>query len=112
MIDYDALPTRSVEGVVGETAKRSKVKKLTQEQIARMPVGERLRLMNAIWESFENDAGVPPVSPALAKELRRRLAEHRKNPSSALGWEDVCASLEHELASSRARRPPRRSTRR
>jgi putative addiction module component (TIGR02574 family) len=60
-----------------------------------LPVSERIQLVEDIWDSIAQDASEPGVSLSAEHraELRRRLAEHRADPSSAVPWEQVRAKL-------------------
>ena len=69
------------------------------DAILKMPVPERLDLMEAIWESL---ADSPEAETALAltdeqrEDLDRRLAEHLADPGSAIPWEEVHRRLADE----------------
>ncbi len=60
-----------------------------------LPVSERIQLVEDIWDSIAQDAAEPDVSLSVEHrtELRRRLAEHRADPTSAVPWEEVRAKL-------------------
>jgi putative addiction module component (TIGR02574 family) len=60
-----------------------------------LPVSERIQLVEDIWDSIAQDATEPDVSLSAEHraELRRRLAEHRADPSSAVPWEEVRSKL-------------------
>ncbi len=60
-----------------------------------LPVSERIQLVGDIWDSIAQDATEPGVSLSVEHraELRRRLAEHRADPASAVPWEEVRAKL-------------------
>lgn len=60
-----------------------------------LPVSERIQLVEDIWDSIAQDAAEPDVnlSAEHRAELRRRLAEHRADPASAVPWEEVRAKL-------------------
>ncbi len=58
-------------------------------EILELPVDERIRLVELIWDSI---AAVPesvPVSDELKVELDRRLAEFEANPEASRPWEEV-----------------------
>jgi putative addiction module component (TIGR02574 family) len=58
-------------------------------EIRKLPVTERLQLVGEIWESILEDPELLPVSQELIQELEARLAAHRREPGSAIPWEDV-----------------------
>jgi putative addiction module component (TIGR02574 family) len=60
----------------------------------KLSVSERIQLVEDLWDSVANEA---PASIVLTTEqsveLHARLAAHRANPSSAVPWDQVRASL-------------------
>ncbi len=69
------------------------------EDIKVLSVDERLRLVDAIWESIAAQPHAFPVTEAQKRELERRAAAHAANPSEVVPWETVRAE-----ALARARR--------
>ncbi len=60
----------------------------------KLSVAERIQLVEDLWDSIAADAAnLPPISDELYAELERRMAEHEKDPSTALDWEDVRKEL-------------------
>lgn len=59
----------------------------------KLSVAERLQLVEDIWDSIAQDTGAVPVPPEVLDEAERRLAEHRRDPDSAVPWEGVKAEL-------------------
>lgn len=65
------------------------MKPLPVTEILELPVRERIRLVELIWDSI---AAVPeeiPVSDELRAELDLRLAEFEANPEAGLPWDEV-----------------------
>jgi putative addiction module component (TIGR02574 family) len=56
--------------------------------LRRLTVAERIQLVEDLWDSIAEDDpdGAFPVTPELARELDRRLAEHERDPSAAEDW--------------------------
>ena len=52
----------------------------------RLPVGERVDLVEAIWDSIATEAGLMPLSDEQAAVIDQRLDEHRQNPSAGEAW--------------------------
>ncbi len=63
-------------------------------ELLKLSPAERIQLAEDLWDSV---AAQPESLPALSddqrKEIERRVAEHARDPSSALTWEDVRARL-------------------
>ncbi len=62
--------------------------------VVSLPVAERLRLVEAIWDSIAEVPEQLELSPAQAAELDRRLAEFEKDPTLGSPWQEVRERLE------------------
>jgi len=62
----------------------SELMKLTPE--------ERIELVEDLWDSIASDA-VPPLTDEEKNELERRLEDHRRDPSTAITWDELKAEL-------------------
>ena len=67
--------------------------KLPVAEILELPVAERLRLLELIWDSITEVPEAVPVSDALRAELEDRLAEFEANPEGGLSWDEVRESV-------------------
>lgn len=63
------------------------------DDILKLPVDERLEIMERIWESLDENVPVSEYEINVAKE---RLEEYQKNPDSSLNWEEVKNNLFHK----------------
>ena len=63
----------------------------TLAEIAELSIDDRLRLIDAIWDSIAAEAGEAALSVEELQELERRLAAHRANPEHVVSWEEVKA---------------------
>ena len=61
--------------------------------IDRLPIDERLSLVEEIWESIAADPAAFPLSDAQRAELDRRIAAHDANPEAVIAWAEVKASV-------------------
>lgn len=59
----------------------------------KLPIPERLRLVEDIWNSIAEDAKTLPLTDEQRAELDRRWAEHERDPSSAIPWDQVRSEL-------------------
>lgn len=60
-------------------------------ELLRLPADKRADLAMALWESLD-DAGrdaALELTPEQRAELDRRWAEHERDPSSAIPWDEV-----------------------
>jgi putative addiction module component (TIGR02574 family) len=64
------------------------------EDALRLPVAERIELVQAIWDSVVAESPAVPVTPEQRAELDRRLADAEADPSNERPWSEVRASLE------------------
>jgi putative addiction module component (TIGR02574 family) len=65
-------------------------------ELMKLTPAERIELAEDLWESVEPE-DVPPLTAEQKKELDRRLAEHERDPSTALTWDEVKARLQSRL---------------
>ncbi|MHB8321360.1 MAG: addiction module protein [Acidithiobacillus sp.] len=61
--------------------------------ILELPVQERIRLVELIWDSVAAVPEAVEISPALKVELEARLAEFEANPEAGYSWDQVKSSL-------------------
>ena len=61
--------------------------------IDRLTVGERLQLIEQVWDSLRRGAGVLPLNEAERAVIEARRAEHRADPGAAVAWGSVRAEL-------------------
>jgi putative addiction module component (TIGR02574 family) len=60
--------------------------------IDRLPVEERLVLVEEIWDSIAADTATVPLTDAQRVELQNRIEEDDANPDEVTSWEHVKAS--------------------
>ncbi|MBJ6983747.1 addiction module protein [Luteimonas sp. MC1750] len=60
----------------------------------KLSVSERIQLAEDIWDSIpaENPDAVT-LTPVQLQEIRTRLDEHERDPSSAVAWDEVRSEL-------------------
>ena len=57
--------------------------------IRTLPIEDRLRIANDLWDSVESDSPKRELSEALKAELDRRIADDDANPGEAMPWGEV-----------------------
>ena len=63
------------------------------DEIRRLPVAERLQLVEDIWNSILEAGQDPALTEAQRLELQRRLQEFARAPHAVRTWEDVRKSM-------------------
>jgi len=66
---------------------------ITIADILELPVQERIRLVELIWDSVAAVPEAVKISPALKMELEVRLAEFVADPEAGYSWEQVRSRL-------------------
>lgn len=66
------------------------------EEAEKLPVEERLELVEALWDSIGADADLErlPMPKWQREELARRLADFDADPEAGSSWEEVRGRLE------------------
>jgi putative addiction module component (TIGR02574 family) len=59
------------------------------DTVLTLPVEERIRIAEKIWDSVADDAGQVQLEPWLMRELDHRLEELKKNPNAGKPWSEV-----------------------
>lgn len=68
-------------------------------ELLQLTPAERIELAQDLWDSIEPGAeDVLQLTQEQMKEIDRRLAEHERDPGSALPWEEVRARLRARFA--------------
>lgn len=65
----------------------------TLNEIATLSVEDRIRIVQAIWDSIAAEQVYPDLSDAQKQELDRRIADYDSNPDNVLTWEEIKASI-------------------
>jgi putative addiction module component (TIGR02574 family) len=60
--------------------------------IDRLPVEERLRLVEEIWDSIAADTAAVPLTDAQRAELQSRIEDDDANSDDVMPWEQIKAS--------------------
>ena len=58
-------------------------------ELLELPVEERLRLLEALWESVAECPEALALTPAQKQELDRRLAAYERDPAAGVPWDDL-----------------------
>ncbi|PPC91142.1 MAG: addiction module protein [Methylobacter sp.] len=66
---------------------------LSISDILELPLQERIRLVELIWDSIAAVPEAVEISPELKIELEARMAEFEANPEAGYSWEQVKSRL-------------------
>jgi putative addiction module component (TIGR02574 family) len=61
-------------------------------ELMKLSKAERIKLAQDLWDTIKPE-DLPPLSADQINELERHLAEHHRDPSTAIPWEEVKARL-------------------
>ena len=65
-----------------------------KEQLLNLPVDEKLELVEALWDSIDNDTIEKGFSKQqIEEELDKRINKITQSPDSMISWEDVKAKM-------------------
>ena len=70
------------------------MKEISVAGILELPVAERIRLVELIWDSVAAVPEAVPLTDEVKAELSKRLAEFEADPQSGSPWEDVRKRIE------------------
>ncbi|MEA2944953.1 MAG: hypothetical protein QOI40_283 [Alphaproteobacteria bacterium] len=66
------------------------------KELMDLPPAERLQLVEELWDSIEPQ-DLPPLTDEQIKEIEQDWADHKRDPSSAVPWEEVRSWLRSRL---------------
>lgn len=69
---------------------------IRMDEIKRLSVAERIRLVQDIWDSIAADRNAQPLGTAEREELDRRLRAFERDPSGTKTWSEVREDLERD----------------
>ena len=89
------------------------MKEIRMSDVLGLPVAERLKLVEAIWDSIAESAEAIPLTDEQRTELDRRLEEYEKAPEAGSPWPEVEARIlklslaEHDAEPDSSQEPAR-----
>ena len=64
----------------------------TLSELTSLPVAERLRAVEKLWDSMADEA-LSSIPPEQCAEIRRRVRAHEEHPEELLTWDQVLDQL-------------------
>jgi putative addiction module component (TIGR02574 family) len=71
---------------------------LTDLNLAKLSVEERIQLVEDLWDSIASDAGDIAVTDTQRVELERRLTDLQQDTAAGEPWGDVRGRIEKRIA--------------
>jgi putative addiction module component (TIGR02574 family) len=71
------------------------------EELQTLPVDDQLEFLFRAWDRIVDSGWQPEMTPELRAEIKRRLAALEADPSRALSWEEVVASIKQKTDAGR-----------
>jgi putative addiction module component (TIGR02574 family) len=68
----------------------------TLNQIAALSIKDRIRLVQAIWDSIAAEQAYPDLTKQQKRDLDRRIDDYEANPDNVLTWEEIRASIKEQ----------------
>ena len=69
------------------------MKTITLEEVLQLPVPERIRIVEVIWDSIADSPEAVDLTEDQMAELDRRLAALEANPKEGSSWDEVRARI-------------------
>ncbi|MCC5641137.1 addiction module protein [Nostoc sp. CHAB 5844] len=68
----------------------------TLNEIKTLSIEERIRLVQAIWDTIAVEQGYLDLTEAQKQELDRRINDYEANPNNVMTWEEIKASIKRQ----------------
>ncbi|NJL64238.1 MAG: addiction module protein [Methylacidiphilales bacterium] len=65
----------------------------TLNEIIALKVEDRIRIVQAIWDSIAAEQTYPELSDKQKQELDYRIADSEANPDNVMTWQEIRASI-------------------
>jgi len=66
----------------------------TLNEIASLSIEERIRLVQAIWDSIAAEQAYPNLTETQKRELDHRIDDYEINPDNVMTWEEIKGSIQ------------------
>jgi len=66
----------------------------TLNEIASLSIEERIRLVQAIWDSIADEQAYPDLTETQKRELDHRIDDYEINPDNVMTWEEIKGSIQ------------------
>ncbi|MEQ9234817.1 addiction module protein [Coleofasciculus sp. E2-BRE-01] len=66
----------------------------TLNEIVSLSIEERIRLVQAIWDSIAAEQVYPDLTERQKQELDHRIDDYEINPDNVMTWEEIKGSIQ------------------
>ncbi len=66
----------------------------TLNEIVSLSIEERIRLVQAIWDSIAAEQAYPDLTETQKRELDHRIDDYEINPDNVMTWEEIKGSIQ------------------
>ncbi|MEQ9367758.1 MAG: addiction module protein [Coleofasciculus chthonoplastes F3-SA18-01] len=63
-------------------------------EIVSLSIEERIRLVQAIWDSIAAEQAYPDLTQTQKRELDHRIDDYEINPDNVMTWEEIKGSIQ------------------
>jgi putative addiction module component (TIGR02574 family) len=84
-----SLTSACLAGLSGVAYHAGMTPTIDMDAIRKLSVADRLKLIDAIWETLADQDADIPVSDEVLTEMRRRVQELKDNPDSGMSLEEA-----------------------
>lgn len=67
------------------------------DEILKLSVTERIKMMETIWDSIDNEMDTVKVYEETTLMLDERIEYHRQNPTEGITWQEVRDKLSKKM---------------
>jgi putative addiction module component (TIGR02574 family) len=79
--------------LVGSYSSLPKGYEMTTAKLTQLSVVERLKLIEEIWESIDQESEFPPLTEAQQHELDRRMEAYEQGLDQGYTWEEIVSKV-------------------
>jgi putative addiction module component (TIGR02574 family) len=74
---------------MGNRSGDASMNKTLRDEVMKLSTAEKIELAHELWESIPPGEEEFELTPEQLQEIKRRIAEHERDPGSAVPWEEV-----------------------
>ncbi|YAF96982.1 MAG: addiction module protein [Nodularia sp. CChRGM 3473] len=68
----------------------------TLNEIKSLSIEERIRFVQAIWDTIAAEQIYPDLTTAQKQEIERRINDYEAHPDNVMTWEEIKAAIKRQ----------------